>query len=183
MPHQGVVAYVLLFAVCMTKASFTEHVAPLTRTAEELWWAIEVSVREACVLRIERREPEAIMILQQELPQLIEPWSRNTGLPSAVCQQKLRLLFTRVQQEVATALVCKRLVLQSIAPGKGRHGEMSESVHVNRNVPLDDIPDMLDALEEGERTAAFRRQHFHSAAHRPLLAAAGNRSLSASTIH
>jgi hypothetical protein len=44
-------------------------------------------------------------------------------------------------------------------------------VQVSRRVPLADIPGMLDALEEGERTAAFRRQYFPSNAHR--LGAAG----------
>ena len=166
----------------MINAPLTQQVAPPARTAE-LWWALEVSVREACVLRIEGREPEALAILQQELPPLIEQWSRSAGLATADCQQKLREMFSRVQQEVSTASICKRLVLQSFAPGVGRRGATSEPVHVQRRIPLADIPGMLDALEEGERTAAFRRRHFPSPVSRPALAAAGSRSLSVSTIH
>lgn len=140
----------------------------------DLWWAIEVSVREVCVLRAERREPEAVAVLQGDLPKLIANWSRTVGLPGPTCQQHLRDLFSRVQREVATAAVCKRLVLQSINPARGYRGLPSDQIHIQRRVRITDIPDMLDALEEGERSAAFRRQHLPSAEHRMIPAGAWN---------
>jgi hypothetical protein len=124
------------------------------------------------MLRAEGREPAAIQILQHSLPPLVAEWSRGAGKPSEQCQQRLRELIAQVQQQVATAAMCKRLVLRSVAPERPRTEARSEAVQVSRRVPLADIPGMLDALEEGERTAAFRRQYFPSNAHRLGAAAA-----------
>lgn len=143
--------------------------APPARTAE-LWRLIEASVSEACVLRAEGREPEAIAIVQGKLPSLIGEWSRGAGHSSEQCQTVLRDLFARVQQQVATATICKRLVLQSIEPATPRSGAAPTVGQIRRRVPLDDIPGMLDALDEDEREATFRRQNFPSQSRRPQAA-------------
>lgn len=147
--------------------------SPATRSAD-LWREIEASVSEACVLRAEGREPEAAAILQQKLPGLIATWSRGSGLAGDRCQAMLRELFAQVQQQVATARICKRLVLQSLDPATPRTSgeERAQPMQLRRRVPIDDIPGMLDALDEGERTAALRRQNFPSPASRPRLALA-----------
>lgn len=147
---------------------------PFSARTTELWQAVESSIREACVLRAEGREPAAIEILQHKLPPLVSEWSRGTGLPGEHCQTMLREMIAQVQQQVATAAICRRLVLQSVSPGAARTAGRSESVHVSRRVPFADIPGMLDALEEGERMAAFRRQHFPS--HAAALVPAGARA-------
>jgi hypothetical protein len=77
-----------------------------------------------------------------------------------------------VQQQVATATICKRLVLQSVDPRAPRRGEASAPVQIRRRVPLDDITGMLDALDEGERMAAVSRQNFPSMTNRPQAALA-----------
>ncbi len=151
--------------------TLTPHIAPPSRTAE-LWRSIEESVSEACVLRAEGREAEAIAIVQGKLPALISVWSRGAGISGEECQQVLRELFARVQQQVATATVCKRLVLQSVDPRAPRRGEASAPVQIRRRVPLDDITGMLDALDEGERMAAVSRQNFPSITNRPQAALA-----------
>lgn len=143
--------------------------APTAQSAEH-WRVLEDTVREACVLRAEGREALATAIVQDRLPELIGQWSRGAGLARERCQQELRELFARVQQQVTTATICKRLVLQSVDPQAPRGGEASAPVHISRRVPIDDIPGMLDALDEGERTVAFRRQHFQSTARRPQTA-------------
>lgn len=143
--------------------------APPARTAE-LWRLIEASVSEACVLRAEGREPEAIAIVQGKLPAFISEWSRGAGHSSERCQTVLRDLFARVQQQVATATICKRLVLQSFEPAATRSGAAATVGQIRRRVPLDDIPGMLDALDEDEREATFRRQNFPSQSRRPQAA-------------
>jgi hypothetical protein len=151
--------------------ALTPHLAPPERTAEQ-WRSIEAAVTEACLLRAEGREAEAIAIVQGTLPAMISGWSRGAGIPSEQCQTVLRELFARVQQQVATATICKRLVLQSIDSAAVRHAPVAAPVQLRRRVPLDDIPGMLDALDEDERAATFRRQNFPSNARRPHAALA-----------
>lgn len=155
-------ACALLIGALMQNA-LTPLTALPARTAE-LWRAIEDSVCEACVLRAEGREPEAIIIVQQKLPAMIAHWSRGAGLAAEHCRQTLRELFARVQQQVATATICKRLVLRSVDAAAPVRDVNSQHVQIRRRVPLDDIPAMLDALDESERSAVFRRQNFPSSA-------------------
>ena len=136
----------------------------LSDRTNELWCTIERSVAEACLLRAEGRNPEAITIVQQTLPSLIAEWSRCSGLSSEHCQRTLRELFARVQQQVSTATLCKRLVLQSVASGEAAREATPERFQIKRRVPLHDIPAMLDALDEGERAAQFRQQNFSTRA-------------------
>lgn len=154
----------------MPRASTLPAVSPLS--TNELWRSIEQFVSEACVLRAEGREAEAIVIVQQTLPPLVAQWSRGAGMATEQCQQALRELFARVQQQVATAAICKRLVLQSVEAGATDRVTPGARFQIHRRVPLDDIPAMLDALDEGERAATFRRQYFpsHAARSQPALA-------------
>lgn len=133
---------------------------------------IEGHVSDACLLRAEGREEAAIAILKDTLPALIAAWSRQAGLPGEQCQAILRELFARIQQQVATAAICKRLVLQSMAPVTPDRAPAPRPGQLRRRVPLHDIPGMLDALDESERSAAFRLQHFPSNSRPPNLALA-----------
>jgi phage tail tape-measure protein len=108
-----------------------------------------------------------LAIVKEKLPGLISVWSRGAGTSGEQCQQALRELFVRVQQQVATATLCKRLVLQSVDPTAARRGEAPTPVQTRRRVPLNDIPGMLDALDERERESAFGRQNFPSNTRRP----------------
>jgi hypothetical protein len=145
-----------------------------TVVTTDLWREIEESVREACILRAEGRETESMRILQTDLPAMIAAWSRGTGRPAEVCQQELRELFARVQQQVATATICKRLVLRSVEAPRALAQDGSERVVIRRrHIPLDDIPGMLDALDEDERSAGLRLSPLSSPVSRPPLALAG----------
>lgn len=133
--------------------------APASRSAE-LWRAIEDNVREACLLRAEDRETEAILILQETLPPLIGDWSRNAGLEVPAAQQALREMFARVQQQVANAALCRRLVLRSLgqpaAPVPGP--APAPTFQLRRRVPIGDVTGMLDALGETERAQSAGRR-------------------------
>lgn len=162
----------------MLNATLPTH--PQSQAGEgPLWMALEDAVREACTLRAEGLEKEAMRILQEVLPAMIARWSRATGRPAAECQQRLRELFARVQQQVATAQVCKRLVLRSLETASPEMRLPTGAVRLQRRVPLDDIPGMLDALDEGERLVVPRRTPFLPATRSPAPAgAAAGRTLS-----
>lgn len=152
---------------------------PIQREEASLWTALEDAVREACTLRAEGLEKDAIRILQEVLPTMIGRWSRAAGRPAAECQQRLRELFARVQQQVATAQVCKRLVLRSLETSNPEARLSSSAVRLQRRVPIDDIPGMLDALDEGERLVTQRQNNFLPATRTPATAgAAAGRTLS-----
>lgn len=145
--------------------------APTSRTAE-LWRAIEQAANEACILRSEGQEAAAIKVLQTTLPPLIGEWSRECGQETEACRQALREMFARVQQQVATAVICRRMVLRAfVPPGRGRVAA-SEPVQLRRRVPIGDIGGMLDALKENERMTAFRQQNFPSYVGAPVAALA-----------
>lgn len=157
----------------------TVPATPLQREEASLWTALEDAVREACTLRAEGLEKDAIRILQEVLPAMIARWSRAAGRPSTECQQRLRELFARVQQQVATAQVCKRLVLRSLETSNNEARLSPSAVQLQRRVPIDDIPGMLDALDERERLATHRRDNFLPATRTPATAgAAAGRTLS-----
>ncbi len=144
----------------LASTSSASVAAPASRSAE-LWRAIEDNVREACLLRAEDREAEAILILQETLPPLIGDWSRTAGLDVPAAQQALREMFARVQQQVANAALCRRLVLRSLGQtaAPGTVPAPAATFQLRRRVPIGDVPGMLDALGETERAqeAAHRR--------------------------
>lgn len=143
-----------------------------TSSTSELWRAIEQAANEACLLRSEGQEAAAIKVLQTTLPPLITEWSRTCGQETEACRQALRELFARVQQQVATAAICRRMVMRMfVPPGRGRVAA-TEPVQLRQRVPIDDIGGMLDALEENERMTAFRHQYFPSTVSAPVAALA-----------
>ncbi len=137
------------------------------------WRAVENAVREACVLRAEGREAEATALLRDAVQPLIATWARTSGLTTPECQQALRELFVRVQEQVATAVVCKRLVLRSTEVQARLGRTTGGAVQVHRRVPIGDIPGMLDALDEGERIAALQGREFSSVTETPTAGSAG----------
>lgn len=146
------------------------------RDAASIWQQIEHGVREACMMRGEGRTAEATALLQTALPPLIRDWSENSGLPGETCRAELRALFAKVQDRVAKAMMSRRSVLASIRADNVRAGaSVSSALHVNRRIPLDDVPDMLDALQDSERAAvAARGDYFSTPSSRSLaIAAAG----------
>ena len=139
-------------------------------------------MREACVLRAEGREADATAMLRDAVQPLIAQWARTSGLTTPECQQALRVLFARVQEQVATAVVCKRMVLRSAEVQARLGARPSGAVQVHRRVPIGDIPGMLDALDEGERMAALQGREFSSVTASPTEGSAGmGRKRSAST--
>lgn len=165
----------------MVTSSASVPLAPPVRPGE-LWRVIEEAVREACLLRAESRAEEAAEILQHRLPPLIAEWSRTAGRSPDACRQALREMFARVQEQVTTATVCKRLVLRSLGARPAPEAPPTGRFEMRRRVPLHDIPGMLDALDEEERAAAIRRHPFPAASRPPVPAAVAGRILSVSTI-
>jgi hypothetical protein len=147
------------------------RVASSGRDPASLWQQIEQGVRESCVMRCEGREPEALALLQETLPALIRAWSATCGFPPETCRQRLRELFARAQEQVAAAMLSRRLVLASIRTDNIRAGA-SGALYLRQRIPLDDVPGMLDALQDSERTAACRAHTFSAPASRPLAALA-----------
>ncbi len=143
----------------LASTSSASVAAPASRSAE-LWRAIEDNVREACLLRAEDREAEAILILQETLPPLIGDWSRTAGLEVPAAQQALREMFARVQQQVANAALCRRLVLRSLGQtaAPGPVPAPAATFQLRRRVPIGDVPGMLDALGETERAQSAGRR-------------------------
>lgn len=142
-----------------------------SRHPAQIWNQIEQGVRESCVMRCEGREPEAAAMLQETLPPLIREWSAQSGGTPDECRQALRQLFTRAQEQVAAAMLSRRLVLASIRPGEVG-AAAGGTLYLRRRIPLDDVPDMLDALQESERTAIRRGQDFPNLTPRPFAALA-----------
>ena len=162
---------------------------PAAARTAALWDEIERTVHHSCTLRCEHREDEAATLLQQTLPALIRDWSAISGLSTENCRNALRQLFDQAQERVATAILCKRLVLGSLGgpdtneslPANASTSRPARLVsappagdrlHVRRRVPIGDIAGMLDALDETDREGRFRRQNFPSVAQSPLPALA-----------
>lgn len=136
--------------------------------AAALWDAIGKGVNEACILRCEGREHEAIAIIEKTLPPLIAEWSRICNRDAEECRQALRESFTRIQQQVSTAVICRRLVVNSLTTHDRPSTASTEIVQLRRRIPIDDIGCMLDALREHENLARWRQQHFPSATERAI---------------
>lgn len=142
-----------------------------TGDSASIWKQIEQGVREGCVMRCEGREPEAAAMLQETLPPLIREWSATCGSTGEMCRNLLRELFAKAQEQVAAAMLSRRLVLASIRADNVR-ADAAGSLYLRRRIPLDDVPDLLDALQESERSAARRAHNFPAHASRPLAALA-----------
>ena len=141
------------------------------RHPSSIWNQIEEGVRESCVMRCEGRAQDAAAMLQETLPTLIREWSAQSGATAEDCRQTLRQLFSKAQEQVAAAMLSRRLVLASIRRDNVGCGA-SGTLYLRRRIPIDDVPDMLDALQESERTAFSREQDFLVPSSRPFAALA-----------
>ena len=150
----------------------TVSVASARDAAASIWKQIEHGVREACVMRCEGREREAAAMLQETLPPLVREWSASCGAPADTCRSRLRELIDKAQEQVAAAMLSRRLVLASLGSENVR-ANPNGSFHLRRRIPIDNVPDMLDALQESERAAALQQtRNFPAHASRPLAALA-----------
>lgn len=141
--------------------------------ARDSWAEIEHWTLEACVLRAEGREPEAVRVLQERIPDLIRAWSACCGLPRAEVQERLRRMFADTQDLVARGIAQRRIITAELLAARERPdrsagvgagvgsgsmfppaaGGASGPVGLRRAVPFGDISGMLDGLAEAEREA------------------------------
>ncbi len=143
------------------------------RDSSTVWQMIEANLRESCVMRCEGRETEALVILREQLPALIREWSVGCGRSNESCRSALRDLFAKAQEQVAAAMLTRRLVLSAIRTDlKPRPG--SAGLQLSQRIPIGDINSMLDAMREVECIEASRRNGSWTPAPpgRPLLGAA-----------
>jgi hypothetical protein len=121
-----------------------------------LWNEIVRWTFEVCILRKEGREGKVAVLLQERLPALIRAWSSRSGQPAAACQQQLRGLFGRVQESVELGFMQQRMIVGEICarfaekPAFARLPGVSGAVALRREIPIDDVSAMLDALGEAE---------------------------------
>ncbi|MBI3884219.1 MAG: hypothetical protein HY302_00575 [Opitutae bacterium] len=133
------------------------------RDPPALWRQIESDVRESCVLRCEGRNADAVVLLHEKLPPLIREWSAASGWPAGHCRDALRQLFAKAQEQVANAVLARRLVLSSLPAGLPQAG-----LQLSQRIPLTDINGMLDALGDAERSACARPRNFPPAETDPV---------------
>jgi hypothetical protein len=121
-----------------------------------LWNEIVRWTFELCILRKEGREGKVTVLLQERLPALIRAWSLRSGLPTATCQKQLRDLFARVQESVELGFMQQRMIVGEICarfaqqPSLASLPGVSGPMGLRREVPIDDVSAMLDALGEAE---------------------------------
>lgn len=139
----------------------------LSVKAAALWSEIIGITREACLLRQEGREKEAVELLQQTLPAVIRRWSNSCGETSEYCREALRKLFAEEQHAARAAMVQRRLIVDEVCSrlqvGCAAVQDASASVatvkvtvgpvQLRRRVAIDDVVGMLDALQQAERAA------------------------------
>src|SRR6266542_6012285 len=105
------------------------------RDAASIWKQIEQGVRETCVMRCQGREPEAVALLQETLPRLVREWSATCGSTADARRSQLRELFAKAQEQVAAAMLSRRLVLASIRIDDVRAGA-NGSLYLRRRIPI-----------------------------------------------
>ncbi len=142
-----------------------ESPAPITRArAHELWTEIVSTTREACLLRQEGREENAVRLLQQTLPTVIRDWSNLCGETPDRCRTLLRELFSREQETARAAMLQRRLIVDEVCArlqNRTPRQEIVESrifsqpapstLQLRRRVPIDDVVGLIDALQQTER--------------------------------
>lgn len=147
--------------------SAVQATAPRANSSAVASWAeIERWTLEACLLRAEGREPEAVGVLEQKLPPLIRDWSAGCGLARPVAQERLRELFRSTQELVARGVVQRRLITaelmarggaEACTRGARREATPGEALGLRHRVPISDVAGMLDGLAEAEREARRER--------------------------
>lgn len=134
---------------------------------------IESNLHESCVMRCEGRKTEALVILREQLPALIREWSVGSGRSTESCRSTLRDLIVKAQEQVAAAMLTRRLVLSAIRTDLQR-SPGSSGLQLNQRIPIGDINSMLDAMRDVECIEASRRKASSTPVHlgMPLLGAA-----------
>lgn len=130
-----------------------------------LWDEIVGITREACLLRQEGREKEAVALLQQTLPPVIRQWSNTCGQTPEHCREELRSLFAREQQTARAVTLQRRRIVEEVCARLQAHPRTSDAmerrtgtkvaatpIQLQRRVPIDDVVGMLDALQQVEHT-------------------------------
>ena len=140
--------------------------------ARDRWAEIEHWTLEACVLRAEGREGDAVRVLQERIPDLIRAWSACCGLPRGEVQERLRRMFSDTQDLVARGIAQRRIITAELLAARGSGGAPGSAggavspavaaavaggatvpVGLRRAVPFGDVAGMLDGLAEAEREA------------------------------
>ncbi len=126
--------------------------------ADPRWAELERWTLEACLLRAEGREAEAVGVLQERIPGLIRAWSEAAGLARPVVQERLRTMFADAQRFVARGLAHRRLITAELAGRAEGRPTVAAGVAgsggrlgLRRAVAVDDVVGMLDGLAEAER--------------------------------
>jgi hypothetical protein len=121
-----------------------------------LWNEIVRWTFEVCILRKEGREEKVKVLLEERLPTLIRAWSSRSGLPAATSQERLRSLFGRVQESVELGFMQQRMIVGEICARFGQQNALTKlpaasgPMGLRREVAIDDVSAMLDALGEAE---------------------------------
>jgi hypothetical protein len=121
-----------------------------------LWNEIVRWTFEVCILRKEGREDKVKVLLEERLPALIRAWSGRSGLTAATSQERLRALFGRVQESVELGFMQQRMIVGEICARFGQKAAQaslpaaSGPMGLRREVAIDDVSAMLDALGEAE---------------------------------
>ena len=149
----------------------TAKTAAYAEPTDVRWSELERWTLEACVLRAEGREAEAVRVLQERMPGLIREWSVHCRLSKPVIQERLRRMFADKQDFVARGLAQRRLITseliargRDVAAGTNTDATVSVAnrpvatrppgpVGLRQRVPLSDVVGMLDGLAEAEREA------------------------------
>ena len=127
-----------------------------TASPRYLWNEIVRWTFEACILRKEGREAKVAPLLQERLPELIRAWSSRCGLPAAACREQMSSLFCRVQESVELGFMQQRMIVNEVcarlgeSPAGGRRPLPAQALGLRREVAIDNVADMLDALGEAE---------------------------------
>ncbi len=127
-----------------------------TANPRYLWNEIVRWTFEACILRKEGREAKVAPLLQERLPELIRAWSSRCGLPAAACREQLTSLFSRVQESVELGFMQQRMIVNEVCarlgeqPKGARWPIPAQALGLRREVAIDNVSDMLDALGEAE---------------------------------
>lgn len=123
--------------------------------AAEIWAEIVARTLDACTLRREGRQQAAQTILNEQLPGLIQKWSRCCGIDNERQRQQLRQLFSQAQHAVASGWMQRKLIVEELLQRSGRATPRPAAVasgplHLRRRVPFGDVAGMLDGLAEAE---------------------------------
>lgn len=119
-------------------------------SADALWREITDAAHESCLAKCSGRHRDAKQLMEHTLPLIIREWSQACGLPVPERKERLRKLFAQVQERVASAVISRRLAEESLPIEERRSRVMHRPMQLNRRIPINDIPGMLDALHEIE---------------------------------